>query len=50
VQRIRRAAQELQQLRYRNDAMSLDRKRSALAAVTEALWDDLARDLDDRPL
>jgi hypothetical protein len=29
--------------------MSLDRKRSALFAVSEALWDDLAQDLDDGP-
>jgi hypothetical protein len=47
---IRRALNELQAARGRTDAVSLDRKRGALSGLAEALWSDLAQDLDDRPL
>lgn len=50
VQRFRRAAGELQALGGRTDAISLDRKRGALLGLSEALWDDLARELDERPI
>jgi hypothetical protein len=50
VQRIRHTAQELRDLRGRYDALSLDRKRSALASLADTLWNDLAQDLDERPL
>ena len=43
---VRRASGELQALRGRTDAMSLDRKRTALHQLSEALWNDAARDLD----
>jgi hypothetical protein len=49
VQRIRRTAHEIEQLRGRFDAMSLDRKRSALASLADTLWDDLVQDIDERP-
>jgi hypothetical protein len=45
---VRRAAAELQSYRGRNDPMSLDRKRSALAGLSESLWNDLAQEVDDR--
>jgi concanavalin A-like lectin/glucanase superfamily protein len=47
---IRRALGELQGCRGRTDAMSLDRKRSALSGLSEALWTDLVQDLDAAPL
>jgi hypothetical protein len=50
VQRLRRAAAELEAQRGRLDALSLDRKRAALTGLAEALWDDLAHDLDERPI
>jgi len=50
VQALRRAAGELEATRGRLDALSLDRKRSALAGLSETLWDDLAHDVDERPL
>jgi len=49
VQRIRRTAQELEGLRGRNDSLSLDRKRSALASLSDTLWNDLAHEVDERP-
>jgi hypothetical protein len=50
LQQLRRAIGEFEAARGRVDALSLDRKRSALAGVSDALWDDLAHDLDERPL
>ena len=44
---LRRAAAEVQRLKGRTDAMSLDRVRDALARLTDGLWNDLARELDD---
>ncbi|MFO0583791.1 MAG: LamG domain-containing protein [Anaeromyxobacter sp.] len=49
VQRLRQATQELQSQRGRTDAMSLDRKRSALVGAADVLWDDLAHEVDERP-
>ena len=40
---------ELEAARGRHDPMSLDRKRSALHALSEALWSDLAREMDEQP-
>jgi hypothetical protein len=45
--RVRRASGELQALRGRTDAMSLDKKRAALFELGDGLWNDLARELDD---
>jgi hypothetical protein len=47
---LRRALGELQAARGRTDAMSLDRKRSAVAGLAESLWNDLVQDLDATPL
>ncbi|BDG05380.1 LamG domain-containing protein [Anaeromyxobacter oryzae] len=47
---LRRALGELQAARNRTDAMSLDRKRSALSGLSESLWNDLVQDLDATPL
>lgn len=47
AERLHAAARELQRGRGQADPMSLDRKRGALAALSEALWNDFARDLDD---
>ena len=38
---------EVQRLKGRTDAMSLDRVRDTLARLTDGLWSDLARELDD---
>jgi hypothetical protein len=43
----RRAAAELQRLKGRTDAMSLDRARDTIARLTDGLWNDLVRELDD---
>lgn len=47
---LRRAGQELQAVRGDLDAAGLDRRRAALVALAESLWNDLATDIDDRPL
>jgi hypothetical protein len=49
VQRVRLVARELRELRGRYDALSLDRKRSALAGLADDLWNDLATEVDERP-
>ncbi|HET8538712.1 MAG TPA: LamG domain-containing protein [Anaeromyxobacter sp.] len=49
VDRVRYVVRELQSGRGRHDPMSLDRKRSALHGLSEALWNDLAREMDDQP-
>lgn len=46
VERLHAVAREFERGRGHADAMSLDRKRSALASLSDALWADLARDLD----
>jgi hypothetical protein len=46
AQSIRRVASEFQALERRTDPVSLDRKRSALFGLSEALWTDLAEELD----
>jgi hypothetical protein len=38
---------ELQRNRGRTDAMSLDRVRGALTRLTDGLWSELARELDE---
>ena len=43
------AAADLRQERGALDAMSLDRKRSALHGLSEALWNDLVEDVDSLP-
>lgn len=48
-ERLRQAAREIEHARGRLDPMSVDRKRSALAALSDALWNDVARDLDEAP-
>ena len=45
LRRTRRASS--QRAARAHDAMSLDRKRSALTALADGLWNDLARELDD---
>jgi hypothetical protein len=40
---------EIEGGRGRHDPMSLDRKRSALHSLSEALWSDFARDMDEQP-
>lgn len=49
VERLRWVIRELEAGRGRHDPMSLDRKRSALHALSEALWTDFVSDLDDAP-
>jgi hypothetical protein len=46
AQRIRRAASELEAERGRTDVISLDKKRGALFTLSEALWTELAEELD----
>jgi hypothetical protein len=47
---LRRVAGELERARGAVDALSLDRKRSALAGLAESLWNDLAEELDREPV
>jgi hypothetical protein len=49
VERVRYVVRELEGARGHHDPMSLDRKRSALHALSEALWNDFARDMDEQP-
>jgi hypothetical protein len=49
AERLRQAAREVERGRGRFDPMSLDHKRSLLASLSDALWNDLARDFDDAP-
>ncbi len=49
VELLRYTAREFERSRGAQDAMSLDRKRSALVALSESLWNDLARELDAGP-
>jgi hypothetical protein len=49
VERVRYVVRELESGRGRHDPMSLDRKRSALHGLSEALWTDMVGDLDDGP-
>lgn len=49
AERLRQAQREVERGRGSTDATSLDRKRSALVSLSEALWNDLARELDDAP-
>lgn len=49
VERVRYVVRELEGGRGQLDPMSLDRKRGALHALSEALWNDLARDMDEQP-
>ncbi|MGC3996804.1 MAG: LamG domain-containing protein [Anaeromyxobacter sp.] len=46
---VRRAAADLREAKGELDAMSLDRKRSALHGLSEALWNDLVEDVDGLP-
>jgi hypothetical protein len=46
VQRLHAVLRELERERGQYDAVSLDRKRGALTSLMDALWDDLARELD----
>ncbi|HEX9308304.1 MAG TPA: LamG domain-containing protein [Anaeromyxobacter sp.] len=47
AEQLRRTAAEVQRLKGRTDAMSVDRVRDALARLTDGLWNDLVRSLDD---
>ncbi len=47
--RIRRASGEFGRLRGETDAMSLDRKRSALFDLSDVLWNELAQEFDSGP-
>lgn len=47
AEHLREAARELERGRGQLDVMSLDRKRSALASLSEALWSDVARAMDE---
>ncbi len=47
--RVRYVVRELESGRGRHDPMSLDKKRGALHALSEALWNDFARDMDEQP-
>ena len=49
AERVRRVVRELESGRGRLDPMSLDRKRGAIHGLSEALWTDLARDMDEQP-
>ncbi|HEY6099698.1 MAG TPA: LamG domain-containing protein [Anaeromyxobacter sp.] len=49
-ERLRSVARELQNARGQTDPMSLDRKRSALFSLSEALWNEFARDMDSAVL
>ena len=49
AERLRQAAREVERNRGRFDPMSLDHKRTVLFSLSEALWNDLARDFDDAP-
>ncbi len=49
AERIRRASAEFGKQRGETDAMSLDRKRTALFDLSEALWNDLAQEFDSGP-
>jgi hypothetical protein len=49
MQQLRRTLQEWNGLRGHMDAVSLDRKRSLLAALSEAAWLELAEELDQDP-
>jgi hypothetical protein len=44
---LRDTAAEIQRGQGRTDAMSLDRVRGVLVRLTDGLWSDLARELDD---
>lgn len=46
AQRLHGVLRELDRERGQHDAVSLDRKRAALTGLSDALWDDLARNLD----
>lgn len=47
---LRRALHELSSARGALDARSLDRRRAALVALSDALWREVAEDLEDDPL
>ena len=47
TEQLRHVLGELQRYKGRTDAMSLDHVRGALTRLTEGLWNDLARELDD---
>jgi hypothetical protein len=49
AERIRRASAEFGRLRGETDAMSLDRKRSALFDLSDVLWNDLVQEFDAGP-
>ena len=49
TEQLRYALAELQRFKGRTDAMSLDHVRGALTRLTDGLWNDLARELDDGP-
>ncbi len=49
VERVRYVVRELEGSRGRYDPMSLDRKRSALHALSEAAWNDFAGGLGEQP-
>jgi hypothetical protein len=49
LQRLRRVLQDWNGLRGRLDAVSLDRKRSLLAELSETAWLELAEELDQDP-
>jgi len=49
VEQLRHAAREIERGRGHVDAMSLDRKRGALSSLSDALWSDFAREIDDGP-
>jgi hypothetical protein len=49
IQRLRRSLQEWNPHRGRVDAVSLDRKRSILAGLSETAWLELAEELDQEP-
>ncbi len=49
AERMRRAIAEFRRSGVETDAMSLDRKRSALFDLSEVLWNDLAQEFEEGP-
>jgi len=49
VESLRYVLRELERGRGHHDAMSLDRKRSALHALSESLWNEFVREMGDEP-